>query len=57
MVVLIQVLADEINVGYHDCGNNVMTSVNGENSSTMKDLVHAFEENNGKYHVMIDDKG
>jgi S1-C subfamily serine protease len=57
VVILVKVLADEINVGYHDCRNYIIDYVNGVRISTMKDLVKAFEENNGKYHVIKDIRG
>jgi hypothetical protein len=53
IIVLIRVLADKINVGYHDLANIVISHVNGKKISTMKDLVNAFEEHNGKFHVIV----
>lgn len=57
IVVLVKVLADEINVGYHDLKNRVISHVNGKRISTMKDLVSAFEEHKGKCHVIEDESG
>lgn len=57
IVVLVQVLADEINVGYHDLRYNVISYVNGKKISTLKDLVSAFEEHEGKYHIIVDERG
>lgn len=57
IVVLVKVLADEINVGYHDWKNNVIASVNGRNIAAMRDLVEAFEENGGEYHTVVDEEG
>lgn len=57
IIVLIKVLADEINVGYHDLEHNVISYVNGKKISTMKDLVDAFEEHEGKYHSIVDERG
>jgi S1-C subfamily serine protease len=57
VIVLIKVLADEINIGYHDHTDRVITSVNGIKISTMEDLVKAFEEHDGKYHIIEDEKG
>ncbi len=55
VIVLVRVLADEINVGYHDWGYNVISYVNGKKISTMKDLIEAFEEHKGKYHIVQDE--
>jgi len=55
--VLASVLADEINVGYHDLRDIVISHVNGKKISTMEDLVTAVEGNMGAYHVLIDERG
>ena len=57
IVVLVKVLADEINVGYHNWKNTVIATVNGRNIAEMRDLVEAFESNTGPYHVMVDELG
>jgi S1-C subfamily serine protease len=57
VVVLVEVLADEINVGYHDLDNRVISRVNGKKISTMEDLVAAFENHSGKYHIILDERG
>jgi len=57
VVVLVKVLADEINVGYHEWKNSVILYVNGKKISTIKDLVNAFEEHEGKYHTIVDERG
>jgi S1-C subfamily serine protease len=57
VIVLVEVLADEINVGYHDLDNRVVSQVNGKKISTMEDLVVAFENNTGKYHIILDERG
>jgi hypothetical protein len=57
VIVLVEVLADEINVGYHDIDNRVVSHVNGKKISTMEDLVAAFEKNEGKYHLILDERG
>jgi len=57
IVVLVKVLADEINVGYHEWRNSVISNVNGKKISTIKDLVNAFEEHQGKYHTIVDERG
>lgn len=57
IIVLVKVLADEINVGYHDWRYNVISYVNGKKISTMKDLVSAFENYKGEYHFIVDERG
>jgi hypothetical protein len=57
VIVLVEVLADEINVGYHDLDNRVVSQVNGKRISTMEDLVAAFEYHTGKYHIILDERG
>ena len=57
IVVLVKVLADEINAGYHTAKNRVISYVNGVKISTMKDLVKAIEEHEGKYHIIVDEDG
>jgi len=56
-VVLVKVLADELNTGYHDWENRVVSYVNGKKISSMKDLVGAFEEHKGKYYTIVDEGG
>jgi S1-C subfamily serine protease len=55
IVILTKVLADEINVGYHDINNRIISRINGKKISNMKDLVDAFESNKGKYHIISDE--
>ncbi len=57
VIVLVKVLADELNIGYHASQNVVITSVNGKHISTMNDLVHAFESYQGDYHTIEDTNG
>lgn len=57
VIVLAKVLADEVNVGYHNWRYNVISYVNGKKISTMKDLVRAFEDYEGRYHTMVDERG
>lgn len=57
IVILVKVLADEINAGYHHLKNRVISQVNGRKISTMEDLVLAFEEHKGPYHVIVDESG
>lgn len=57
VILLTKVLADEINLGYHDLENIIVVKINGRKVSTMKDVVSAFEENKGAYHEIEDDTG
>lgn len=57
IVVLVKVLADEINVGYHDFVDTVISSVNGVKIARIGDLVRGFEKNKGEYHVIEDIRG
>jgi len=57
VVILTKVLADEINLGYHDIDNIIIEKVNGTKISTLKDLVDAFEKNSGLYHIVEDSTG
>jgi len=52
IILLSRVLADEINLGYHDIHNVVITKINNKVISTMKDVVYAFENNDRTYHVI-----
>ena len=57
IVVLVKVLADEINLGYHNYKNRVISYVNGKQVTTIEDLVRAFEEHEGEYHIIVDNWG
>ncbi|MGB5156537.1 S1C family serine protease [Desulfobacterium sp. N47] len=57
IVVLVKVLADEINVGYHDFVDAVIYSVNGVKISGIADLVDGFEKNKGEYDIIEDIHG
>jgi hypothetical protein len=57
LIVLVNVLADDINLGYHDVEDRVITQVNGKRISNMKDLINAFEQHNGDYHEIVDESG
>lgn len=56
-IVLASVLADEINVGYHNLRDVVISRVNGKKVSTLEDLIAAVEEKSGAYHVFVDERG
>ena len=56
VVVLMDVLPDEINVGYEMFKNWVVTEVNGKAINSIHDLVAAFEHPSGTYHqIMLED--
>jgi len=57
LVLLTKVLADEINLGYHDIDNIIIEKVNGKKISEMRDVVEAIENNTGLYHILEDDSG
>ena len=57
IVLLSKVLADDINVGYHDLHDRIVSYVNGKKISDMKDLVRALENNKTKYHLILDEAG
>jgi S1-C subfamily serine protease len=49
IVLLLQVLADESNKGYHEFGNTPVTKVNGEKISGMKDLINKIENSKAEF--------
>jgi len=57
VVLLTKVLADEINLGYHDIDNVIITKINDKKISAMNDVVDAIENNKGIYHIIEDDTG
>lgn len=57
IILLSKVLADEINLGYHDIDNVVIEKVNGRPIAGMTDLVRAVEENRDAFHIFEDDSG
>ena len=57
LVLMTKVLADEINLGYHDIDNVIIEKVNGKKIVSMKDLVETIEKNTGTYLVLEDDTG
>jgi len=57
LIILTKVLADEINLGYHDIDNIIIEKINGKNISSMRDVVDSFDNNTGIYHVIEDDMG
>jgi S1-C subfamily serine protease len=57
IVVLIGILVDSVNVGYQGFTEAVIFKANGQNVSTLGDLVKAVETNQGPYHVFVDSYG
>ncbi len=57
VVVIGQVLADEVNVGYEDFLYSVVSKVNGREVADLEELKDAIEENDGEYHEIIDEEG
>jgi S1-C subfamily serine protease len=57
VIVLTKILGDDLTVGYDDFKDHVITHVNGKAISTMADLVKAIEDNEGEYHVIMDEWG
>ncbi len=57
VIVLVRVLADEVNIGYHDHVYKVITEVNGQRIGSLRDLVEAFESNTDVYHVIVTEGG
>lgn len=48
IVVLLQVLPDEINIGYHDHSCEIITKVNGEEFDSFKQFVKLIEDTQGE---------
>jgi S1-C subfamily serine protease len=57
VVVLQYVLADEVNVGYHDVDNEVVTKVNGQDVKDLKDLVQKIESSTADYIELETEEG
>jgi hypothetical protein len=55
--VLTSILGGEITVGYEEAQYHVISQVNGENISSMIDLVRAIKTNTGPYHTVTDEGG
>ncbi len=49
IVLLSEVLADKINIGYHELGNNVVHSVDGQTINNFKHFVRLVEDSDSKY--------
>lgn len=57
IVLLVQVLADNVNVGYQDIRYSIITKANGVNAATFDEFVQAIENNQSEYHVLEDERG
>ncbi len=55
IVVLLKVLPDEINIGYHDRGYEVITKVNGKEFDSFKQFVRLIEDTQGENIVFEDE--
>ena len=55
MVVLLKVLPDEINIGYHDRGYEIITKVNGKEFDSFKQFVELIEKTQGDNIVFEDE--
>ena len=52
IVVLLEVLPDDINVGYHEYSNEVITKVNGKDFKSFEEFVTELNGNSGQYTVL-----
>ncbi|MBI3551183.1 MAG: hypothetical protein HY077_01590 [Elusimicrobia bacterium] len=52
VVLISQVLAHDVNVGYHKWGNVVVEKINGRPITEMRDVIAAFEHPLGRHHVI-----
>ena len=55
IVVLLKVLPDEINIGYHDRGYEIITKVNGKEFDSFKQFVKLIEDTQGDNIVFEDE--
>jgi len=55
VVFINQVLPDEINLGYHNISQAIVTKINGLNISEMKDVIDAFKKPLGNFDVIETD--
>ncbi|MFH0918307.1 MAG: trypsin-like peptidase domain-containing protein [Candidatus Omnitrophota bacterium] len=55
IVVLLKVLPDEINIGYHDRGYEIITKVNGKEFDSFKQFVQLIENTQGENIVFEDE--
>ena len=55
VVLISKVLAHDVNQGYQDVGSSLVTMVNGQEISTIRDVIAALEYNRDKYHTIVMD--
>ncbi|MHC4224825.1 MAG: S1C family serine protease, partial [Planctomycetota bacterium] len=53
VIVLSEILPDQLNVGYTYYEDYVIAKVNGASIHSMRDLITAFERNQGEYHRIV----
>lgn len=49
IVVLLEILPDDVNIGYHDIRNEIISKVNGKSFESFKDFIGLLEENKDAY--------
>lgn len=54
IVILISVLADDCNIGYHNWSNRVIQKVNGKEVTSLKNLVENIERNKNEFQLIED---
>jgi S1-C subfamily serine protease len=57
VVVIVDVLSDEVNMGYDDMTWDIVVKANGTRVGSMADLIDAIEHNWRKYHVLETESG
>ena len=53
VVLLMDILPDQVNIGYDIFKGRVVAAVNGSKINSMQDLVKAFETNGDRYHNIL----
>ena len=57
IIVISSILADDVNVGYQDLSDAIIVKANGNDLSTLSDLVEAVEKNAQPFHVFTTEQG
>jgi hypothetical protein len=57
VVIIVDVLSDEVNMGYEDMYWEIVERVNGKEVGSLDDLVKAIESNRSAFHVIEIDQG
>jgi len=57
VVTLLQILADETNMGYDFMLHSIIEEANGKKIANMRDLVEAIETHGGEYHTILNEDG